>query len=240
MDQTQPQSVLIVEDDPVQRAATQSTLEAAGLRVKTVDTLVGAQALLAAERVDTIVIDLGLPDAFGLQAAHQIAAMQLDAPFLVLTATDNAELALAAVQLGAEDVLVKGLDDHRLVRAIQFAFKRFNRRAALEARTQYLDRIFQETPDALLVLDGQRRILRANKAAGQLYGQDPALLEGVRLAAEMPEGVPVELHVRRSGGKERRAVAISRWLTDGPSSLRLVSIRTVPIRAAPIRTGPGD
>ncbi len=228
MNQNQPKSVLLLEDDPVQGAATQSTLEAAGLRVTMVDTLVGAIAWLQAARVDAILVDLGLPDAFGLQAAHQIAAMQLDAPFLVLTATDDAELGLAAVQLGAEDVLVKGLDDHRLVRAIHFAFKRFNRRAALEARTQYLDRIFQETPDVLLVLDGKRRILRANKAAGLLYGQDPALLEGVRLAAEMPEGVPVELHVRQSSGKEGRAVAISRWLTDGPSSLRLVSIRAVP------------
>ncbi|MCO4764298.1 MAG: response regulator [Myxococcales bacterium] len=228
MNGSQAKHVLLIEDSPEQRAVIQATLEAGGLQVSTADTLASGMTWLATEDVDAVLIDLGLPDAFGLQAAHQIASLNLDAPFLVLTATDDPELSLAAVQIGAEDVMVKGMDEHRIGRAIQFAFKRFQRRAALVARVRQLKLIFKSAPDAVMVLDDNRRVVHANAAAGHMYGVEPALLEGELFEPDVPDGKRVRLRVKRPGGKERRAIALAQGIQDGATHMRLVSIRVEP------------
>lgn len=228
MQETNPKHLLLLEDVAEQRAVTEANLRAAGLTVSSVSTLAEAVAWLAENAVDVILMDLGLPDAFGLQAAHQIVGLQLDVPFVVLSANDDAEVGLAAIQLGAEDVLVKGVDEHRIVRAIQFALKRHERQAALQARAGYLERVFNESPSSLLILDENFRVQYANHAAGRVYGRDAALLVGEQLVRHMPDDKQVELRVAQPGGKEKHAVATSRSLTVGAATYRLVSLREVP------------
>jgi diguanylate cyclase len=84
----------------------------------------GAQALRD-HLYDFVISDLTLPDARGLDAVRRLQPLAPDTPLVVLTGIDDEELALQAVQQGAQDYLVKGqLDAHSLRRTLRHARER--------------------------------------------------------------------------------------------------------------------
>ncbi len=88
-------------------------------------TLAEAVGSLARSRPDIVLLDLSLPDSFGLEtlARWQLTAPEL--PVIVLTGSDDEALAVAAVREGAQDYLVKGrIDGELLAQAIRYAIER--------------------------------------------------------------------------------------------------------------------
>ena len=76
-------------------------------------------------QTDIILLDLNLPDCQGIQTFEKMHSGSLNLPIIVLTGTDDDELALEAVGLGAQDYLVKGrLEKYGLIRAICYAIER--------------------------------------------------------------------------------------------------------------------
>jgi serine phosphatase RsbU (regulator of sigma subunit) len=74
---------------------------------------------------DCVLLDLGLPDAEGLDALRATLAVAGKAAVLCLTGLDDEHLGVAAVSAGAQDYLVKGqVDGHLLRRSIQYAVER--------------------------------------------------------------------------------------------------------------------
>jgi DNA-binding response OmpR family regulator len=105
--------VLIVEDEP--RIA---DFLAKGLRRQGYETRCaysGSEALEwmgrqdAAEPIDLIVLDLGLPDIDGLDVLRELKARGSDVPVVVLTARTEESDRAAALQLGAVEYLTKPL-----------------------------------------------------------------------------------------------------------------------------------
>lgn len=75
--------------------------------------------------VDVILLDLMLPDSQGLDTFHRIKALAPDIPILILSGVVDEALAVEAVQLGAQDYLVKGsIDMESLNRAIRYSIER--------------------------------------------------------------------------------------------------------------------
>ncbi len=75
--------------------------------------------------VDVIILDLGLPDARGLEALRRAHAAARRVAIVVLTGLDDELLAMQALQAGAQDYLVKGqIETHGLLRAIRYAVAR--------------------------------------------------------------------------------------------------------------------
>jgi diguanylate cyclase (GGDEF)-like protein len=110
--QTKPKvtRVLLVEDDPAD-----AMLFETGLRLRhpgefaitVAPDMASAETLLRKDSFDVISLDLGLPDAQGLQA---VARIQSEAPhigFIVLSNSEDPELAIETVKAGAQDYLVK-------------------------------------------------------------------------------------------------------------------------------------
>ena len=62
----------------------------------------------ASAHYDVILLDLGLPDAQGLEAIRRIRAAASRAPLVVLTGHDDDTMAVRALQEGAQDYLIKG------------------------------------------------------------------------------------------------------------------------------------
>jgi DNA-binding NarL/FixJ family response regulator len=90
-----------------------------------------AENHLAANAVDIILLDLGLPDAQGLEAVRRAHAAAPHIPLVVLTGCDDELMADHALQEGAQDFLVKGqIETPGLLRAIRYATQR--KRAELE------------------------------------------------------------------------------------------------------------
>ncbi len=93
--------------------------------VEAVPTLAAALAALAASRPDIILLDLSLPDSFGLETLERWQRAAPDRPVIVLTGSDDEALAVAAVREGAQDYLVKGrIDGDLLAQAIRYAIER--------------------------------------------------------------------------------------------------------------------
>jgi len=129
MNQTcQPIRVLLVEDNPTDALQVQEALEqaCAGTFVVThVARLGEGLARLAKQAMDVVLVDLNLPDAAGLQAVNQVRAKAAHTPVMVLTGLSDEELALEAMQHGAQDYLVKSqLQPIWLARAIRYAIER--------------------------------------------------------------------------------------------------------------------
>jgi diguanylate cyclase (GGDEF)-like protein len=75
--------------------------------------------------VDVVVLDLGLPDAEGLQSLAALQGCVTEIPVVVLTGRADEELALDALKRGAEDYLVKdAVDRPTLIRSIRYAMER--------------------------------------------------------------------------------------------------------------------
>src|SRR5271168_3878715 len=84
-----------------------------------------AESHLAANAVDIILLDLGLPDAMGLEAVRRARAAAPRIPLIVLTGCEDEQVADQALQGGAQDFLVKGrIESAGLLRAIRYATQR--------------------------------------------------------------------------------------------------------------------
>jgi diguanylate cyclase (GGDEF)-like protein len=90
-----------------------------------VNCMSAAEAHLAAHAADIILLDLGLPDAQGLEAIRRAHAAAPGVPVVVLTGLDDESLAVQALQQGAQDYLIKGqIETRGLLRALRYAVER--------------------------------------------------------------------------------------------------------------------
>jgi len=72
-----------------------------------------------------VLLDLGLPDATGLEGLERIRERLPDIPIVVLTGLDDDSTALEALKKGAQDYLVKGSFEEKLLsRTLQYAIER--------------------------------------------------------------------------------------------------------------------
>jgi signal transduction histidine kinase len=80
---------------------------------------------LSCDRVDVVLLDLSLPDSFGLNTVKKLQTSAPNIPVIVLTGVDNHALALQAMAIGVQDYLVKGqISGQLLERAIRYAIER--------------------------------------------------------------------------------------------------------------------
>ena len=120
--------ILLVEDNPGDaRLLQEAFTEIAGMlfQFNLCKTLQEALACLAKGRPDVCLLDLGLPDAQGLEAVQSIHRESSDLPIVVLTVLNDETLALQALHEGAQDYLFKGkIDSHALWRSLRYAMMR--------------------------------------------------------------------------------------------------------------------
>src|SRR5512144_2365334 len=117
--------ILLVEDSPTDALLVRAILEKvhwAPFELVHVEGLGDALRELRARRFDVTVLDMGLPDSSGLEGLAQLRGAAEEMPILLLTGVNDEEIAVAAVERGAQDYLVKGtLDGEALARAIRYA-----------------------------------------------------------------------------------------------------------------------
>jgi signal transduction histidine kinase len=121
-------TILLVEDNPADaRLLCDIFNEQAGHRTELthVECMKAAEKYLAAHTVDIVLLDLGLPDARGLEAIRRARAAAPLAGLVVLTGLDDESAAEQALQSGAQDYLIKGqIDSRGILRALRCAAER--------------------------------------------------------------------------------------------------------------------
>jgi signal transduction histidine kinase len=101
--------------------------------------------------IQLILLDLTLPDSDGLETFIRVVEEAQDIPLIVLSGINDVALAVETVQLGAQDYLVKGhVDNHLLVRAMQYAIERKRAQLQLKRINDSLEVRVRDRTDALL------------------------------------------------------------------------------------------
>ena len=126
--------ILLVEDDPddvwVMRNLLSDRWDEPYDMVQ-VELLSTAVERCEEDRFDVILLDLSLPDSAGLETFFTMHAHADDVPIVVLSGQSDETVAVKAVQAGAEDYIVKGqINDRMLVRSIRYAIERSRRHRA--------------------------------------------------------------------------------------------------------------
>lgn len=111
--------ILLVDDDEIDRELVNRLL-GSQYQVREVATASAALVAVAAHRPDCILLDYRLPDTDGLQLLPHLRASGV--PVIILTGEESPEIVVQAMQLGAQDYLVKGqlsrvALDHAIVNA---------------------------------------------------------------------------------------------------------------------------
>jgi len=142
-----------------------------GTRFKQVELLSEAEAYLAEFPVDLILLDLGLPDAQGIDAVRRAHAAAPHVPLVVLTGQDDHVLAAQALQEGAQDYLVKGqLETRGLVRALGFAVERKAMEAALFGEKERAEVTLNSIGDGVACTDVLGNVSFLNSVAETMTG----------------------------------------------------------------------
>ena len=121
-------AVLLIEDKPGDKGAISELLtKLAGVnhRVIQVNRLAEALRLIAGISFKAVLVDIELPDARGLESVGRLRAAAPTLPIIVLAAVDHESVAVQALQVGAQDYLLKGSFDAGLLnRALRYAIER--------------------------------------------------------------------------------------------------------------------
>ena len=204
-------TVLIADDDPIQRRLLEVMLRRFGYQTETVD---GGEAALArlqaADKtgVDLLVLDLVMPDLDGMGVLERMRERKIDTPVIVQTAHGSVEAVISAMRAGALDFVVKPVAAERMQVSIKNALRFY----ALE--------------------DEIRR--RSRKAAGQLtfrdiFSREDAMGRALRLGERAAKSnIPVLIEGESGVGKELMARAI-----QGASDRRGKAFVTVKCGALP-------
>jgi DNA-binding NtrC family response regulator len=132
-------TVLVVDDDPVQRRLLDAMLKRFGYDVVTAES--GAEALrliggAEGERIDAIVLDLVMPELDGMGVLAALRERGLDTPVIVQTANGSIETVISAMRAGAVDFVVKPVGAERL----QISLKNALKVGALEHELRHIKR----------------------------------------------------------------------------------------------------
>ncbi len=141
--------ILLVEDDALDARLVRTMLSDLEWSHVTIRRhalrLTDAMDAVKAERFDAVLLDLNLPDSFGIDTLERMRSVSESIPIVVQTGLNDLDLAQMAVKSGAMDYLVKGEFDGRLLcRTIRFAIKHHSLQQDLEDTEERLRKTARE------------------------------------------------------------------------------------------------
>lgn len=182
--------VLLVEDD---RADARLVMEAfrhvqGTLCVPNhVETLAAAVEWVRDVPSDVILLDLSLPDSRGIDTLKGMLEAAPDTSIVILSGFDDPEFATMALEVGAQDYIVKGdISGDALTRAVRYAITRKHLEDDARLADQRVRNIIERAHDAIVVVNPRSTIVMANPAAERLFGWPAELLIGRDVTVLLP------------------------------------------------------
>ena len=183
--------LLLIEDCPADARLIELMLrESRALHVECrwVDNLTDGIERLRGGVFDVVLLDLGLPESIGLDTLKIVCRETRVPTLVVLSGLTDEEVALQALQAGAQDYLVKGqVDTATLTRSIRYAIGRTQAEEALRASTaqqrqqaKYLRTLIDLLPMYAWLKDTAGRYLSVNQATAAARGVSTDQMEGRR------------------------------------------------------------
>jgi DNA-binding NtrC family response regulator len=192
------ETILIVDDDPVQRRLLEACISRMGLETMTATGGGPALEILLSpkgQQISLMLLDVLMPDLDGIQVLTKLRAANQEMPVIVLTAKGGIDSAVEAMRAGASDFLVKPTSPERIRVSIQNALK-------LGVLSGEVSRLKKKQQNRLMFGDliakspPMRQVIRLGERAAQ--SSIPILIEG-------ESGVGKELIARAIQGCSERA-----------------------------------
>jgi len=214
-----------VEEEPSVLERVFSEVEAEGkVALERVGLLSAALERLSQGGIDLVVLDIHLPDSEGISTFERAYAFAPDVPIIVASDLDDEEVAVATVQGGAQDYLVKGrLTKDLLTQSMRYAIERhrllsalrslsliddltglYNRRGFADLGEQHLKLARRTARSVLLVYLDVDRFKTINDTLGHHVG-DRAL---IRVADMLRDTFRSSDIIARMGGDEFAVLAL--------------------------------
>jgi two-component system sensor histidine kinase UhpB len=174
---TRPLTILIIEDNAADVFLIEEMLRSSRLSIAnlyTCDRSSAACELLKAHDINLILLDLSLPDTFGIESFLKIKSFTQKIPVIILTGLSDSGVALETLQQGAQDYLVKGeFSTALLTKSAEYSIERKKVEEKILASEEKYRQLFYKNPFPALIYDlNSMQILEVNDAAMDKYGYE--------------------------------------------------------------------
>ncbi len=237
----EPELIMVVDDDPGFRLATEEALRAAGYRVMALDNGAAALEQAARQRPDLVLLDalmLGMDGFEVCERLHRMAGME-DVPVMMVTGLEDTESVEKAFESGATSFVTKPVNYSILLHRIRFQLRAIQNSRILHENQIQLSQAQQiaglgywrwdARADTLVPSDNLASMLGVNPEdccktlKGYLeyvHPEDREYVRDVILAAS--EGAPLKPVDYRLLAKGRPAVIVHQELGMVPDSMHVV------------------
>ncbi len=166
--------VLIVEDNPGDYLLLKRTLQRTAVPVEHfywAENLIGVEPVLKEHRVDIVFLDLSLGDSMGVDSFASLNRQLPHIPIIVLSGLSDTKVALETISLGAQDYLVKGeFDEKLLAKSIQYSLERKKILEKLQESNDRFEIVNKATLDVIWDWDFATGTLSLNSSVKEVLG----------------------------------------------------------------------
>jgi two-component system cell cycle response regulator len=225
--------VLLVEDDPGDARLVAEVLRQTGnihFELETVSTLADGLAKLSLGQFDLVLLDLSLPDSFGVSTMDQVLDYAPDQPVIVLTGFKDEQLAMELSKKGAQDYLVKSeMPGGVLARSMAYAVERKAAELKLNQAVQALktaNHKILEQQKSVIEEERLKVLLQMAGATSHELNQPLMALLGSIEIMKLNEKIPGRLsrHIDRIETSSRRIAEIVQKM----GAIRQVEVKPYP------------
>lgn len=176
-----PVNILVVEDNPSDYFLFCEYLRLSNLATKNIyhaERLSEALQLLQEDQPDLIFLDLSLPDSDGLNTFIRVNDQVRHISIIVLSGLNDRQIALNTIALGAQDYLVKGeFDDKLLAKSIQYSIERKKILQKVVENFERYNTLIKATSDTIWDWDLRTNEILWNEGICSIFGYQAATVQ---------------------------------------------------------------
>jgi len=161
-------TVLIVDDNPFNLKLTRGLFQPEGFNVETEDNGAAGLARVSAKPPSILLLDVRMDGMDGLETLGKVRNIAPDLPVIMLTAHNDVRAAIEAIKLGADDFLVRPIENDKLVLAVRRALERHELRGRIRrlrdsvGRGSYLAKLMVSSSGLRKVIEQIQQVARTN------------------------------------------------------------------------------
>ncbi len=168
MDGNDTPRILAVDDSPANLKMLEAVFQAEGFATAAVESGEAALARIASDPPDVVLLDLRMPGMDGIETLDRLKTTAPQLPVIMLTAYGDIQTAVQAIKHGAEDFLIRPIQNDRVVLSVRQALERRKLRIEVESlrrmvdRQGYLARLMTPSAPMRELVDAIRRVAASN------------------------------------------------------------------------------
>lgn len=179
-----PIRLLIVEDNPGDYEILKEYLLLTNLRVEEnhwCENLASAREVLQQNKIDIAFLDLSLPDSFGIESFTALREQLPNTPIIILSGLSDTDIALKAISMGAQDYLLKGeFNEKLLAKSIQYSIERNKTQQKLLESYQRYEYVNKATNDIIWEWDLQTNEVIRSQSLSKVFGYPIQVIKNSR------------------------------------------------------------